>query len=87
MDSKRNKVMKYLIRTLAMILYIVGFVLIVSGFIIFMLLILVQIPIWFVWKGELPDPEGDETWLIWYIENVVWSAENLWKKILKWSRK
>lgn len=71
--------MKYLMRTLAMILYIVGFVLIVSGFIIFMLLILVQIPIWFVWKGELP--EDDETWLVWYIENVIGSAEDLWEKI------
>ena len=71
--------MKYLMRTLAMILYIVGFVLIVSGFIIFMLLILVQIPIWFVWKGELL--EDDETWLVWYIENVIGSAEDLWEKI------
>ena len=79
MDSKRNKVMKYLMRTLAMILYIVGFVLIVSGFIIFMLLILVQIPIWFVWKGELL--EDDETWLVWYIENVIGYAEDLWEKI------
>ena len=79
MDSKRNKVMKYLMRTLAMILYIVGFVLIVNGFIIFILLILVQIPIGFVWKGELLD--GDETWLIWYIENVIGSAEDLWEKI------
>ena len=73
--------MKYLMRTLAMILYIVGFVLIVSGFIIFMLLILVQIPIWFVWKGELL--EDDETWLVWYIENVIGSAEDLWEKISK----
>ena len=71
--------MKYLMRTLAMILYIVGFVLIVNGFIIFMLLILVQIPIWFVWKGELL--EDDETWLVWYIENVIGSAEDLWEKI------
>ena len=73
-------------RTLAMILYMVGFVLIVSGFIIFMLLILVQIPIWFVWKGELL--EDDETWLVWYIENVIGSAEDLWEKIskrVKWS--
>jgi hypothetical protein len=73
--------MKYLMRTLAMILYIVGFVLIVSGFIIFMLLILVQIPIWFVWKGELL--EDDETWLVWYIENVIGRAEDLWEKISK----
>ena len=85
MDSKRNKVMKYLMRTLAMILYIVGFVLIVSGFIIFLLLILVQIPIWFVWKGELV--EDDETWLVWYIETVIGPAGDLWEKILKWSRK
>jgi hypothetical protein len=76
--------MKYLIRTLLMILYVVGFVLIVSGFIIFMLLILVQIPIWFVWKGELL--EDDETWLVWYIENVIGWAEDVWEKILKWSR-
>ena len=62
-----------------MILYMVGFVLIVSGFIIFMLLILVQIPIWFVWKGELL--EDDETWLVWYIENVIGYAEDLWEKI------
>ena len=79
MGSKRNRVMKYLMRTLLMILYVVGFVLIVSGFIIFMLLILVQIPIWFVWKGELL--EDDEIWLVWYIENVVGSAEDLWEKI------
>jgi hypothetical protein len=77
--------MKYLIRTLLMILYVVGFVLIVSGFIIFLLLILVQIPIWFVWKGELL--EDDETWLVWYIENVIGPAGDLWEKILKWSRK
>jgi hypothetical protein len=76
--------MKYLMRTLAMILYIVGFVLIVSGFIIFLLLILVQIPIWFVWKGKLI--EDDETWLVWYIENVIGPAGDLWEKILKWSR-
>jgi hypothetical protein len=85
MGSKRNRVMKYLMRTLLMILYVVGFVLIVSGFIIFMLLILVQIPIWFVWKGELL--EDDETWLVWYIENVIGWAEDVWEKILKWSRK
>ena len=81
MGSKRNRVMKYLMRTLLMILYVVGFVLIVSGFIIFMLLILVQIPIWFVWKGELL--EDDETWLVWYIENVIGRAEDLWEKISK----
>jgi hypothetical protein len=81
MGSKRNRVMKYLMRTLLMILYVVGFVLIVSGFIIFMLLILVQIPIWFVWKGELL--EDDETWLVWYIENVIGWAEDLWEKISK----
>jgi hypothetical protein len=77
--------MKYLVRTLMMILFVVGFVLIVSGFIIFLLLILVQIPIWFVWKGELL--EDDETWLVWYIEHVIGWADDMWEKILKWSRK
>jgi hypothetical protein len=76
--------MKYLVRTLMMILFVVGFVLIVSGFIIFLLLILVQIPIWFVWKGELPEDDG--TWLVWYIEHVLGPAGDLWEKMLKWSR-
>jgi hypothetical protein len=73
--------MKYLMRILAMILYVIGFVLIMSGFIIFMILILVQIPIWFVWKGELLG--DDETCLVWYIENVLGPAEDLWEKIME----
>ena len=73
--------MKYLMRFLVMILYMVGSVLIMSGFIIFMILILVQIPIWFVWKGKLI--EDDDTWLVWYIENVMGPAGDLLKRIVE----
>ena len=62
-----------------MILYVIGSVLIVSGFIIFSFLILIQIPIWFVWKGEFV--EDDEVWAIWYIENVLGPAGDLWERI------
>jgi hypothetical protein len=73
--------MKYLMRFLVMILYMVGSVLIMSGFIIFMILILVQIPIWFVWKGKLI--EDDDTWLVWYIENVMGPTGDLLKRIVE----
>jgi hypothetical protein len=73
--------MKYLMRFLVMILYVIGSVLIMSGFIIFMILILVQIPIWFVWKGKLI--EDDDTWLVWYIENVMGPAGDLLKRIVE----
>jgi hypothetical protein len=73
--------MKYLMRFLVMILYMVGSVLIMSGFIIFMILILVQIPIWFVWKGKLI--EDDDTWLVWYIENIMGPAGDLLKRIVE----
>ena len=68
-------------RFLVMILYMVGSVLIMSGFIIFMILILVQIPIWFVWKGKLI--EDDDTWLVWYIENIMGPAADLLKRIVE----
>ena len=73
--------MKYLMRLLVMILYVIGYILIVSGFMIFMLLFLVQIPIWFIWKGELP--EEDEIWPDWYVKNVPGLAEDLLERIME----
>jgi hypothetical protein len=54
----------------------------VSGFIIFVFLSLFQIPIWFVWKGEIS--ENDETWICWYVENVPGFAEDLWERIIEY---
>lgn len=76
--------MKYIARTLMMLLYIPGFIVVVFGFILSIILTIIQIPIWFIFKGEFI--EDDDTVVIWYIELGVGGASDLWEKMLKWSR-
>ena len=73
--------MKYLVRTLIMLVFIPGVTILVFGFLLSIILSLLQILVWFVWKGELI--EDDETWLAWYIENVLGPAGDLWERIMK----
>ena len=76
--------MKYLIRTLMMLVFIPGATILVLGFLLAAILSFLQFPVWFVWKGELPNE--DEIWLVWYIVNVIDWAEDMWEKMLKWSK-
>ena len=76
--------MKYIVRTLMMLLYIPGSIIVVFGFILSFILTIIQTPIWFILKGEFI--EDDDTILIWYIEHVIGWAGDLWEKMLKWSR-
>ena len=76
--------MKYLVRTLMMLVFIPGAAILLFGYGLTIFLTLLQFPIWFIWKGEFL--EDDDTALVWYIEHVVGWAGDLWKKVLKWSR-
>ena len=76
--------MKYLVRTLMMLVFIPGATILLFGFGLTILLTLLQFPIWFIWKGEFL--EDDDTALVWYIEHVVGWAGDLWESVLKWSR-
>ena len=71
--------MKYLVRTLMMLVFIPGATILLLGFLLAIILSLLQFPVWFVWKGEFL--EDDETWLTWYIENVIGPAGDLWERI------
>jgi hypothetical protein len=76
--------MKYLIRTLMMLVFIPGATILLLGFLLAIILSLLQFPVWFVWKGEFL--EDDDTLIVWYIEHVIGWAEDNWEKMLKWSR-
>ena len=76
MGSKRNKVMKYLMRTLMMLVFIPEATIFVFGFLLSIILSLPQVPVWFVWKGEFL--EDDDTLVVWYIGWV----EDMWEKML-----
>ncbi len=76
--------MKYLVRTLMMLVFIPGATILVFGFLLAIILSLLQFPVWFVWKGEFL--EDDDTLIAWYIEHVIGWAEDNWEKMLKWSR-
>jgi hypothetical protein len=76
--------MKYLVRTLMMLVFIPGATILVFGFLLAIILSLLQFPVWFVWKGEFL--EDDDTLIVWYIEHVIGWAEDMWEKMLKWSR-
>ena len=75
--------MRYLVRTLMMLVFIPGELILLFGFLLAIILSLLQFPVWFVWKGKFLE---DDTALVWYFEHVESSAEDLWEKILKWSR-
>ena len=77
--------MKYIVRTLMMLVFIPGFIIVVFGFLLAIILSILQIPVWFVWKGEFI--EDDDTILIWYIEHGIGGASDLWERMLNWSRK
>ena len=76
--------MKYLVRTLIMLVFIPGATILVLGFLLAIILSLLKSLYGFVWKGEFL--EDDDTLIAWYIEHVIGWAENGWEKILKWSR-
>ncbi len=66
--------MKYLVRTLMMLVFIPGATILVLGFLLAVIPTLLQFPVWFVWKGEFL--EDDDTALVWYIEHVVgWAGD------------
>ena len=74
--------MKYLVRTLMMLVFIPGAIILLFGFGLAIFLSLLQFPVWFVWKGKFPEFDTS----FWYIEHVVDWAGDLWEKVLKWSR-
>ena len=76
--------MKYLVRTLMMLVFIPGAIILLLGFLLAIILSLLQFPVWFVWKGEFL--EDDDTLIVWYIEHVIGWTEDMWEKMLKWSR-
>jgi hypothetical protein len=76
--------MKYLVRTLMMLVFIPGAIILLLGFLLAIILSLLQFPVWFVWKGEFL--EDDDTLIVWYIEHVIGWVEDMWEKMLKWSR-
>jgi hypothetical protein len=76
--------MKYLVRTLMMLVFIPGETILLLGFLLAIILSLLQFPVWFVWKGEFL--EDDDTLIVWYIEHVIGWAEDMWEKMLKWCR-
>ena len=76
--------MKYLVRTLMMLVFIPGATILVFGFLLAIILSFLQLPVWFVWKGKFLE---DDTLIVWYIEHVMGWAEDRWEKILKWSMK
>ena len=76
--------MKYLIRILVMLAFILGVAIILLGCGLAIFLTPLQFPVWFVWKGEFL--EDDDTLIAWYIKHVMCRAADLWEKILKWSR-
>jgi len=76
--------MKYLVRTLMMLVFIPGAAILVLGFLLAIILSLLQIPVWFVWKGEFLE-DYDEL-IMWYLEHVIGWAGDMWEKMLKWSR-
>jgi uncharacterized membrane protein len=76
--------MKYLVRTLMMLVFIPGAAILVLGFLLSIILSFLQFPVWFVWKGEFL--EDDDSLIVWYIEYVIGWAEDNWEKMLKWSR-
>ena len=77
--------MKYLVRTLMMLVFIPGATILVFGFLLAIILSLLQFPVWFIWKGEFL--EDDDTLTVWYIEHVIGWTEDNWEKLLKWSVK
>jgi len=77
--------MKYLVRTLMMLVFIPGAIILLLGFLLAIILSLLQFPVWFVWKGEFL--EDDDTLIVWYIEHVIGWTEDMLEKMLKWSRK
>jgi hypothetical protein len=85
MGSKRNKIMKYLVRTLMMLVFILGAIILVFGFLLAIILSFLQFPVWFIWIGEFL--KDDDTALVWYIEHVVDWAGDMWEKMLEWSMK
>ena len=68
-----------------MLVFIPGATILLLGFLLAIILSLLQFPVWFVWKGEFL--EDDDTALVWYIKHVIGWAGDLWEKVLKWSRK
>jgi hypothetical protein len=76
--------MKYLVRTLMMLVYIPGATILVFGFLLAIILSFLQVPVWFVWKGEFL--EDDDTLIVWYIEHVMCWAGEMWEKMLKLSK-
>lgn len=76
--------MKYLVRILMILVFIPGATILVLGFLLAIILSLLQFPVWFVWKGEFL--EDDDSLIVWYIEHVIGWAEDNWEKMLKWSR-
>ena len=55
------------------------------GFLLAIILSLLQFPVWFVWKGEFL--EDDDTLIVWYIEACDGWAEDNWEgRCAKWSR-
>lgn len=77
--------MRYLVRTLMMLVFIPGATILVFGFLLAIILSLLQFPVWFVWKGEFFE-DDDDTLIVWYIEHVIGWANDMWEMILKWSR-
>ena len=76
--------MRYLVRTLMVLVFIPVATILMFGLGLTIFLTILQVPIWFIWKGEFL--EDDDTAMAWYFYNVVGSAEDFWEKMLKWSR-
>ena len=76
--------MKYLVRTLITLVFIPGVVILGLGIILSIILSVLQIPLWFIMKGEFLDV--DDSVLAWYLENIMDRVFNIWGKMLKWSR-
>ena len=76
--------MKYLVRTLMMLVFIPGATILLFGLFLAIILPFLQFPVWFIWKGEFL--EDDYIAPVWYIEHVIGWAGDLWEKVLKWSR-
>ena len=77
--------MKYLARTLMMLVFIPGATILLLGFLLAIILSFLQVPVWFVWRGEFL--EDDDTLIVGYIEHVIGWAGDMWEKMLKWSMK
>lgn len=68
--------MKYIIRTVIVILGLPVLILGGLGFIVFIILSLLQIPIWYIATGGMID--DDYTLAVWYTDDVIGKFEKFW---------